>query len=322
MQPESRRGRAFARLTVLALILGVGVFATPAFAGSQGAALPSPQAPPADQAPLPYPPGQAPTYPPQELDRIVSPIALYPDPLLGMILTASTFSPQIPDAARWSDQHHYVAPAALPAEIAADQVPWEPSVQALLPFPSVLDMMASDMPWTQELGSAFLVGPQGVMDAVQRMRQLASNYGYLRSNQQVTVSGGPYIEIEPVNPAFIVVPYYSPGVVFVAPARGFAVASAIRFGFGVSIGTAFAPWGWGSTRFAWGSHALFVNNAAWGRTWANRATYVHPFVGVRRYAGARPVEHHEVIVRSQQERQAQRSGRGQPEEHKQKDERK
>src|SRR5882672_10206918 len=104
---------------------------------------PLPPPPPDDQG---APPPAAQGHSPQELDRIVSPIALYPDPLLGQVLTAATFSPEIPDAARWADEHHYVPPAQLPAAIAADQLPWQPSVQALLPFPQVLSMMAGDMP--------------------------------------------------------------------------------------------------------------------------------------------------------------------------------
>jgi hypothetical protein len=274
-------------------------------------------------APLPAPPPPTAEFSPQELDRVVSPIALYPDPLLGQVLTAATFSPQIPDAARWADQHHYLQPASLTAAIASDQLPWEPSVQALLPFPSVLGMMASDMPWTEELGDAFLADPQSAMDAVQRMRQRASSYGYLRSNPQVIVQGSPDIEILPVNPAYVVVPYYSPAVVFVAPRRGIVVTSAIHYGFGVTIGTAFAPWGWGSTRFAWGSHALIINNAPWGRTWANRTVYVHPYAVPRRVVAqrvvARPVEEHRVIARSTREREAERTGRGQTEEHKRKE---
>lgn len=281
------------------------------------------------EAPLPAPPPPAAAYPPQELDRLVSPIALYPDPLLGQLLTAATFSPQIPDAARWADQHHYLTPASLTGAIASDQLPWEPSVQALLPFPSVLGMMASDMPWTEELGSAFLADPDAVMDATQRMRQIASRYGYLRSNPRLIVRGGPYIEILPADPAFIVVPYYNPGVVFVAPRRGFVMTSAIHYGFGVSIGTAFAPWGWGTTRFEWGSHALFVNNAPWHRSWANRAVYVHPYAVPRRvmtrvapHDVPRAVEQHRVVARSPQEREAERAGRARAEEHKRTDDQK
>ena len=79
---------------------------------------PLPAPPPDDQgAPLPAPPQASQTFSPQELDRIVSPIALYPDPLLGQVLTAATFSPEVPDATRWADEHHYVAPSQLPAAI-------------------------------------------------------------------------------------------------------------------------------------------------------------------------------------------------------------
>jgi hypothetical protein len=324
MHGEFRKKRASARPAALPRVaVLVGMLMPAAFAQAaqqQGAPLPSPQAAPTAGAPLPYPPPPAPAYPPQELDRIVSPIALYPDPLLAQILTAATFAPEIPDAARWADQHHYIPPDALPAAIAADQVPWQPSVQALLPFPSVLDMMASDMPWTQELGSAFLVNPQSVMDAAQRMRQVAMRYGYLRSNAQVVVRGGPYVEILPVNPGFMVVPYYSPAVVFGPPRPGFVVGGAIGYGFGISIGAAFAPWGWGSTRFVWANHALIVNNAPWGRTWANRAVYVHPYA-VPRYAARGRPEQHETIGRSQREREAQRAGRAGAEEHGRKEER-
>jgi hypothetical protein len=236
--------------------------------------------------------------------------------LLAQILTASTFPNDIPDAAQWADQHHYLTGDALAQAIAADQVPWDPSVQALLPFPSVLDMMASDMPWTQELGDAVLAQRPDVMDAVQRLRREAADYGYLRSNPSIIVGMGPYITIMPANPAFIVVPYYSPAVVFVRPRPGFFVGAAIRFGFGVSIGLAFRPWGWGLTRFNWGGHALIVNNVPWGRTWVNRATYVHPY-SVRRFAASapRPPERHELVKRSPTERKDAKEGHATKEEH-------
>src|ERR1700723_3494178 len=76
------------------------------------------------QAPPPPPP---PSYPPQELDRLVSRVALYPDPLLSQIFAAATFPDQIPDAAGWADQHHYLTGDALAAAISADQLPWDPS---------------------------------------------------------------------------------------------------------------------------------------------------------------------------------------------------
>src|SRR5579862_1827953 len=149
-----------------------------------------------------------PYFPPQQLDSLVSRVALYPDPLLAQVLAAATFSDQIPDAARWADQHHYLTGDVLARDIQEDQLPWDPSVQALLPFPSVLDMMASDPAWTQELGDAFLAQRSQVMDAIQRMRAQAQRYGYLRPNGRITVSQGPYITIMPANPSYMVVPAY------------------------------------------------------------------------------------------------------------------
>jgi hypothetical protein len=263
------------------------------------------------QAPPPPPPA----YPPQELDRLVQRVALYPDPLLAQVLAAATFTDQIPDAARWADQHHYLTGDALAAAITADRLPWDPSVQALLPFPSVLDMMASDMSWTGELGNAFLAQRDQVMDAVQRERKKARDFGYLRTNGQIVVGGGPYIEIAPVNPGFIVVPVYDPLIVFAPPRPGFFVGGAIGFGFGINIGVAFRPWGWGLNRFAWASHGVFINNAPWGRTWVNRGAYVHPYAGVPRYTGPRPAEGHELHERSVRERENARAGRAREEEH-------
>jgi hypothetical protein len=255
---------------------------------------------------------------PGQLDSLVARIALYPDPLLAQILAAATYPNDIPAAAQWADQHHYLTGQALANAIAADQLPWDPSVQALLPFPSVLDTMNADMNWTTNLGNAFLAQQQDVMDAVQRQRALAQRYGYLRSNGQIVVSGGPYITIMPANPAFIVVPYYDPAVVFFAPRPGFAVGLGIRFGFGVTLGAFFEPWGWGpgAIRFDWGGHAVFLNSERWGRTWANRAVYVHPYPRIVRPApgAARPPEAHALVPRSEAERNAPRQGKAAPRE--------
>src|SRR6266436_8563334 len=122
------------------------------------------------------------SFTPEQLDKLVARIALYPDSLLAQVLAAATYADQIPDAARWADQHHYLTGQALADAIQGDQLPWDPSVQSLLPFPSVLDMMNSDMRWTSDLGNAFLAQEQDVMDAVQRQRAVAQRYGYLRSN--------------------------------------------------------------------------------------------------------------------------------------------
>jgi hypothetical protein len=269
-------------------------------------------------------PPPPPSFAPPQLDQLVQRIALYPDPLLAQVLSASTFADEIPDAAKWADQHHYLNGPALANAITEDQLPWDPSVQALLPFPSVLAMMASDLNWTTQLGNAVLAQRQDVMDAVQRERAISMNYGYLRSNARVTVvRSGPYITIIPVNPAFVYVPYYDPAVVFLAPRPGFAIGAAINFGFGFNIGVAFQPWGWGAVRLDWASHGWFIHGALWGRNWANRAVYVHNYPGLRRFdkPGVRPAavaahpEGHKLEERSAKEREADRTGAKREEEH-------
>ncbi|HEV7550817.1 MAG TPA: DUF3300 domain-containing protein [Candidatus Angelobacter sp.] len=224
----------------------------------------------------------APYFAPPQLDRMVSRIALYPDPLLAQTLAAATFPDEIPDASNWADEHHYLTGNELAAAIEGDQLPWDPSVQALLPFPAVLHMMASDMPWTNDMGNAFLGQEQEVMYSVQRMRQRARNYGYLRTGPQIVVSGGPYITILPARADYVVVPYYDPVVVYARPRPGFFVGSAIGFRFGVVLGASYRPWGWGYNRIVWDRRVVFINNAPWQRTWVNRHEYVHPYT-VRRH---------------------------------------
>jgi hypothetical protein len=125
---------------------------------------PQPQAPACGQQPN-Y--NQPPVYEPQDLDQLVAPFALYPDPLLAQVLTASTFPNQIPDADGWARAHAYLTGDAMARAINEDNLPWDPSVIALLPTPAVLDAMAGDMGRTQDLGNAVLADRAGVMDAVQ-----------------------------------------------------------------------------------------------------------------------------------------------------------
>jgi hypothetical protein len=258
-----------------------------------------------------------PSMPPQELDRLVGPIALYPDPLLAQVLAAATYSDQIPDAAKWADEHHYLTGQALADAIQQDALPWDPSVQAMLPFPAVLDRMASDMNWTRQLGDAFLAQPNDVMDAAQRMRRQAYDYGYLRSNNRVVVRTGPFIDIEPVDPNFMVVPYYDPLVIYAPVRPGFFVGAGIGWGYGIGLGVWFRPWGWGYTHFGWGNHAVFINNVVWGRRWDNRLAYAHPYRGLVRPGpgAARVADRHELMGRSEREKSAARFGHERVEEH-------
>jgi hypothetical protein len=240
---------------------------------------PQPPPPPDAQA---QPQGQAPALPPpvapQQLDQLVQSIALYPDPLLAQVLTASTFWQQIPDAATWAQQHSNLTGDTLAQAIQADSLPWDPSVLALLPFPSVLDMMARDQQWTGTLGNAVLVQRNDVMDAVQRQRQAARNYGYLASTPYDTVADNDGdIEIQPVNPAYVYVPVYSPAVVFYAPRPGFVIATGVRFGPAIVIAPAFGVYGWFGAGFGWRGHTILIDHRPWTRTYYNRAVYVHPY---------------------------------------------
>ena len=246
------------------------------------------------QAPYPqYPQGPPPQYPPptllspQQLDQLVGPVALYPDGLLAQVLAAATFSNQVPDAAGWANAHQYLKGDQLAAAIRADDLNFDPSIMALLPFPSVLNYMAQYMGWTQALGNAVLTQREQVMDATQRLRQEAYNYGYLQNNQYVHVIAAPgAIEILPLMSNFYYVPYYNPIVVFRAPSRpDFFVGGARRFGGGFTVGAAFAPWGWSSLALAGVNIRILVDNRPWARTRVRSALSM-PIPMPRRIIGA------------------------------------
>lgn len=237
---------------------------------------PPPPPPAAEAAPPPAPPG--PLLTEKQLENLVARIALYPDPLLAQILTSSTYWNEIPEAAAWANEHSYLKGDALADAIRADNLQWDPSVLALIPFPSVLNLMAQDLAWTEQLGNAVLTRRADVMDAVQRLRKKAREFGYLRTNPYCTVvENDGYIEIFPVNPAYIYVPTYDPLVVFAAPRPGFFIGGAIGWGPAVVITAGFFPWGWAHPYFGWRAHAIFFDATPWGRVWANRGYYFQPY---------------------------------------------
>jgi len=155
-------------------------------------------------------------YSPEELEQLVAPIALYPDPLLSQVLMASTYPLQIVEAARWrAGQPQNLSDQQL-AGLLADE-PWDPSVKAVAAFPDVLEMMNEKISWTGRLGNAFLDQQEDVMAAVQRLRARAQAAGNLQSGSQqtVTVSGSPsVIAIAPAQPDTIYVPIYNPTVIY------------------------------------------------------------------------------------------------------------
>src|SRR5499433_2637493 len=154
---------------------------------------------------------------PEQLDALVSPIALYPDTLLAEVLMASTYPLEVVQAARWVDENKNLKGDALKAGV--DKQGWDDSVKSLTATPSVLAMMSSKLDWTQKLGDAVLAQQADVMDAIQRLRARADANDKLKSTKQQTVTkksdgGKQVIVIEPTDPQTVYVPYYDPAVVY------------------------------------------------------------------------------------------------------------
>jgi hypothetical protein len=152
----------------------------------------------------------------EEIDQLVAPIALYPDPLLAQILMASTYPLDVVQAARFAKENPNLKGDQL-AEALRKQT-WDDSVKSLVSFPQVLAMMDARLDWTQKLGDGFLAQQKDVMDAIQRLRARAQAEGTLKSTpeQKVTVQQAPptVIAIQPANPQVVYVPTYNPAVAY------------------------------------------------------------------------------------------------------------
>ncbi len=197
---------------------------------------------------------------PDELDDLLAPIALYPDPLIAQILPAATFIDQIDEAARYVRQYGRSAPI--------DDQPWDVSVKAVAHYPDVLFMMDQKYDWSVSLGQAFANQQQDIMDAIQRLRDEAQAAGNLVTTpQQQVLDEGGTISIVPAAPDVIYVPQYDPLVVYVAPpypSYGF-----VTFGVGFTIGA------WLNRDCDWHGHRVYYHG--WrGGGWIGRARpHVH-----------------------------------------------
>ena len=249
-----------------------------------------PQSLPAYQdAQAPASQGQAPPYAqqtPEQLQRLVAPIALYPDSLVAQILAAATFPEQVVEADRWVGAHPDLKGEALGQ--AVDPEPWDPSVKALTAFPSVLGNMDKNLSWTSSLGDAYYNQQQDVMDAVQVMRQKAQAAGNLKSTPQQTVTTqGSTVEIEPAQPDVVYVPAYDPWVVYGGPIvawPGWYPYPGIWYdgpflSFGLGFGIGFFGgfgWGWGHWGFDWHNRYAIYNHDRYysrSRTFYNRSNF-------------------------------------------------
>jgi hypothetical protein len=216
----------------------------------------------------------APKIPNDQLDSLVAPIALYPDPLLSQILVASTYPLEIIQLQQWLEKHKGLKGDALVA--AAEKEDWDPSIQGLAALPDVVKQLAENVKWTTDLGNAFLAQQSDVMDAVQRMRMKAKNAGNLKSNQQMkveaqTVESKTVVVIQQANPQVVYVPSYNPVVVYGMPVYpypaiyypppGYYAGAVIGFGVGIAVGTYWrGGWGYGC---GWGRNNninINVNN--------------------------------------------------------------
>ncbi len=223
---------------------------------------------------------------PEELQRLVAPIALYPDSLVAQILAAATFPEEVVEADRWLLAHPDLSGSALGQ--AVDQERWDPSVKALTAFPSVLGNMDKNLSWTSSLGDAYYNQQQEVMDAVQAMRQRAQAAGSLQSTAQQTVeSQDSAISIQPTSPDVVYVPAYDPWVVYGYPIvawPGWYPYPGIWYtgpylswgiGFGIGFFGGFG-WGWGHWGFDWHNRYPVYNHQRYysrSNTFYNRSNY-------------------------------------------------
>ncbi len=236
-----------------------GLLAAPAGAMPQEA---QPAAAPDESAKLPM----------DQLESLVAPIALYPDPLLAQCLVASTYPLDIVAAQQWLDKNKNLKGDELVK--AAEQQDWDPSVQALASLPDALKRLSENIKWTADLGDAFLAQQNDVMDAVQNLRRKAKDAGKLESSEQqkvetATVESKTVIEIQPTSTQVVYVPSYSPTVIWPSPIYPYPPmyyppyypgGALIGFGVGMAIGIGISGgWGW-NCGWHGGGNTININN--------------------------------------------------------------
>jgi hypothetical protein len=198
----------------------------------------------------------------EELDRLLAPIALYPDQLLAQILMCAGDPAKVTELNAWLKKNATLK--GTPLQDAAVKAGFEPSFVALVLFPDIVNMMAVQKDWTTRLGQAFVADRSAVFGSIQRLRAQAQKAGNLKDTPQQEVetqktsSGEQVIVIEPSNPQVVYVPQYNPTTVYVeqSSSSGDAAAAAIiGFTAGIAIGAAmdndyyYGPYGWGGRAY-------------------------------------------------------------------------
>jgi hypothetical protein len=251
-----------------------------AFAAQEQSTMPAPA-----QAAAPV---QAAQQTPEQLQQMVAPIALYPDALVAQILAGAAYPDQIVEADRWLQQHSDLKGDQLGNEV--DKQPWDPSVKALVEFPSVLANMDKNLSWTSSLGDAYVNQQQDVMNAVQTMRERADKAGNLKNTSQEKVSRhDKTIVIEPADPEVVYVPEYDPWLVYGEPIGiwpGWYSYPGLYIGgpgivFGLGFGIGFFGgygWGWGHWGYDWRRHGIMFDHRDYvshSRVFYNRSHFDH-----------------------------------------------
>ena len=203
----------------------------------------------------------------EQMDNLLAPIALYPDPLLAQVFPASTFVDQIDQAARWLRGNNNQSTGV-------DNQSWDVAVKSVAHYPQVIYMMSDKLDWTTALGQAYVNQSTDVLTSVQRLRARAKAAGYLVTTpQQTVIVEKEVIKVVPAQPQVIYVPTYNPQVVYVqpsGPSTGTVVAAAaISFGVGLAIGA------WLNNDCNWYSHTVYYHG--WhGSGWVTTSShYVH-----------------------------------------------
>jgi hypothetical protein len=279
------------------VMVACALLAAPAWAQDQSQEAP----PPAQGGP------QTASLTPEQLQELVAPIALYPDALVAQILAASAYPTQIVEAERFVEANPNLKGKDLGT--AVDQQDWDPSVKALVQFPSVLANLNKNLSWTSELGDANLNQQADVMQAIQFMRRKAKDAGHLTTTPQQTVTEqGADVDIAPADPDEVYVPDYDPELIYGYPVGlwpGFYPWWGVRgpflsFGVGFGIGPFFGfGWGWpawgfdwhggflryGGGRYAFHSHAFYDRNAYFHGNFRGGAAFARGDRGARGFAG-------------------------------------
>ncbi len=206
-------------------------------------------------------------YTPEQLDQLLAPIALYPDPLIALILPASTAPSDISLAAQ------YLAANGAPSGI--DAQPWDPSVKGLAHYPDVLKWMNDNSDWTRALGAAFAMQQADVMKSIQQLRAKARAAGTLvdTPQQQVDVEGDD-IRVVPAQQDVMYVPQYDPDVVYGDAPDGYA-GPFVTFGVGFPVGA------WLGFQCDWDDFGIWVG--PWRPGWAYRRDWRDPQFGGSRW---------------------------------------